>query len=103
MTHRNTVQMTKAYKCYLASNAHTLADCYKSYSVDKLNAFNNSKRKMLVVDGLDFRIIGANNFSFSCGFVFFHPQNHRKCFCYITPNYTRFIYLDEIEQRRTQK
>ena len=102
MKHANTKAVRSAYRCYALSNAVTLSDVYTTASADKWRAFHECERLQTVVNGHDLRIIGANTFTFSVGFLFDHPQNKRKCFCYITPKHKRFCYIDELQKEERQ-
>ena len=68
----------------------TLLDCYKTCSRVKQNAYYDCKHLQYELQGYDFRIIGYNSMTFSCGFMFDDPFTGVVRFCYMTKDYTRF-------------
>ena len=73
------------------SNNCELYDVYKTYSQDKLNAFNVCMRDCARVSGFNFRITSANTFSFSCGFLYYDDDSHLRCRYYTSQNIYDFI------------
>lgn len=96
MTHTKNATIKHAFERYANSNLYTLRDCYAKHSTAKENAYHYCIRLYLDTPaGRQPRIIGYNSMTFSFGFIGKH--NGKDAFFYITRDYDRFIYLDEIE------
>lgn len=94
----NTATLRRAYNNYCGSSNRILSDVYGSYSTAKDNAYNYCVDLMEKYNGNDLRIISYNTFMFSAGFTFEVLDNEtnevRRAFCYITPSYDRFMFID---------
>lgn len=100
MTHCKTTQIKKAFSNYFNSNYYRLSDLYSSYSINKERAFGYCMDLFLKYNGYDLKIIGGNCMTFSVGFLGEYPDpvtgELKKAFFYITKNYDRYIFIDEI-------
>ncbi len=95
MLHAKTKQMQATYNHYLKSQKFLLRDCYTNYSTPKLCAFKYCKQQQEQYNGHRGRIIAYNTQIFTFGFL--GEINGKEAFFYITPSYSRYIYLDELE------
>lgn len=84
--------MRFAYKDYLESDMLDLRDAYKTCSTKKHQAWTNCKDVMESYGGRDLRVIRANTFAFSAGFVF--EEDGVKKFAYITKDNVRTAVID---------
>ena len=73
------------------SNNYELYDVYKTYSQDKLNAFNACMRDCARVSGFNFRITSANCNFFCCGFLYYDENGYLHCRYYTGRNIYDFI------------
>jgi glutathione peroxidase-family protein len=71
-----------------------LYDCYGSFSYAKAQAFEYCKELKSKYNGRGLKIIGYNSNRFSAGFI--GEIENREAFFYITADYDRYIFLDEI-------
>ena len=55
---------------YRKATATTLRDVYSSWSDDKEKAYRRCIQMKVDMNGYDFRIISANTWQFSCGFLY---------------------------------
>ena len=96
ITKKSTVQ--NAYIAYQNTAATCLDDVYGRYSWEKANAFRYCLDLMEKYDGYGMRIISANTFRFSAGFIGYHEDERigkkRLAFFYITASYDYMMYLD---------
>ena len=99
MTYCKNKQMKYAYKNYLHAENTSLEDCYKNYSQAKENAFYYCKQLQNKYNGVSFKIISYNCMQFSAGFVgeIIEDAIAKKIFVYITKNYDRFCYIEDLE------
>ena len=81
-----------AYTNYTRSTARTLRDVYSTYSRAKESAFDYCRALCYEHGGHDLRIISANTFTFTAGFVF-TAEDGRDAFMYITPSYDTPAYI----------
>ena len=95
MTHTTTKNIKNAHNQYYKSNLYTLYDCYTNHSHNKKQAFDYCRALMNKYNGRQGRIIGYNCMVFSYGFI--GTINNRPAFFYITKDYDRYIYIDELE------
>lgn len=95
MTHTKAKNIISAFKSYQNSAMHTIFDAYGSPSENKVCAYYGCLHDCVQNDGYDFRIIGANSNTFSCGYCYM--DGDREVFVWITKDNTRFVYLDEID------
>ncbi len=95
MLHCKTKQLKNAYRDYLKSTNNHLNDCYNNCSYYKQKAFWYCQDLVKKYDGSALKIIGYNSQTFSAGFIGY--INNKKAFFYITKDYNRFIYIDELE------
>ena len=91
MTRTNNKQMREAYQRYVKSESRLLRDVYTSWSDEKQKAFNKCFEVYNKLDGRNYRIIGANTFSFSFGFIC--EIDNKKAFVYITKDYIKYMYI----------
>lgn len=94
MTHATTKNIKSAFYCYEKSTNYTLSDCYANNSYAKERAFNYCISQMIAHNGSGLKIIGYNCMTFSVGFM--GEINGKSAFFYITRDYDRYIYLDEL-------
>lgn len=95
MTKTNNKQIKGAYRQYRESGLYTLYDCYNNFSYYKMKAFKYCRELIKQYNGYQGRIISYNIFSFTYGFI--GEVEGKKAFIYITKDYDRFIYLDDIK------
>lgn len=96
MTHCKTKQIKLAHQQYKKSNSWELFHCYDNYSYNKEKAMDYCKELMSKYDGFGLYIIGHNSMTFSVGF--YGKIDGKKAFFYITKNYDRYIYTDELDE-----
>lgn len=94
MTHTTQKAIKTAYNEYLKSDRYFLTDCYDRMSEAKRNAWRYCEKLFIDYGSGIIKILGFNTFQFSVGFVGW--MGDRKAFFYITRDYDRYIYLDEI-------
>lgn len=70
------------WRRYQRSEMYDLRDAYGSWSSKKDNAWDYCKKLCKDFDGEELKIIGANGFHFSAGFVF--ERSGKKYLMYIT-------------------
>lgn len=92
MKKTNTTQMKNAFRSYQMSEARLLRDVYTTWSDEKQKAFNHCFDVYNQYNGTQYRIIGANTFSFSFGFIGY--VDGKKAFFYITASNERYMYID---------
>ena len=95
MTHTTTKTIKNAYQSYEKSTLYSLNDCYATASYYKQKAYNYCKDLCKKYGGHGFKIIGYNTTAFSVGFIGYINEN--EAFFYITKDYDRYIYIDELE------
>lgn len=95
MTHTTNKTIKGAYEKYERSRLYTLDDCYSSYSAAKENAMDYCVNLFIDHDGAEMKIIGYNSMTFSVGFM--GIVDGKSAFIYITKDYDRYIFLDELE------
>lgn len=71
----------------------TLDDVYKTYSRDKLVAYNYCRRLCEDLGGWNFAITSANIFCFSVMFDFAHPETGELMRAHITKAHNHAYYL----------
>lgn len=76
---------------YESSTARTLKDVYKSFSEAKRYAYDYCVELMKQYNGFNFRIISANTFIFTVGFLFADPETGVVKFMYITPTHETVV------------
>lgn len=96
MTHTKAKNIKRAYNDFSNSHLYTLYDCYGTFSIYKQRAFNYCRELYEKYNGFSGKIIGFNSQTFSYGFTGTHPDDGRAIFVYITKDYDRYIYIDEI-------
>lgn len=101
MTHANNHAIRSVYDRYFRyDHPHTLNECYNNPSYAKQNAFEYCLALHQKYNGnYNYVILGYNSMSFSFAFIGKHPENNRDIFVYITKDYDRFAYIDELETR----
>ena len=87
--------MKDAYKRYLESYNYTLSDCYSNWSCYKENAFSYCENSRKKYEGRGGKIVSYCLTNFSYGFI--GVINGKKAFFYITRDYDRYIYLEDLE------
>jgi hypothetical protein len=95
MTHTTTKNIKNAYNQYKRSHTTELWQCYDRFSYNKERAMEYCKKLVAKYNGYTGKIIGHNCMVFSFGFV--GEYDNRPAFFYITRDYDRYIYLDELE------
>lgn len=88
--------VAQQYFHYVNSNTRYLEQCYGRYSGAKAKAYDYCVDLYSKYEGVDFKIIGYNTCTFSVGFVGW--INDRMAFFYITANYDRYMYMDDIQK-----
>ena len=96
MTHTTSKAIKAAFERYQTSDLYTLRDCYARPSENKERAMDYCIEQYHKWHGRQPRIIGYNSMVFSFGFIGKHPENGLDIFVYITRDYDRYIYLDEM-------
>ena len=82
MTSTEKRQALLHYEDYKRSNLTSLRDVYSSWSHAKENAYRYCRELMHEKNGHDFRIISANGWMFTAGFMF--EEDGKQMFMYIT-------------------
>lgn len=77
-------KMKSAYERWQRSTMDELYKAYGSASAAKWRAWEHCKETCAVLGGRGLRVIGANAYMFSAGFVF--EKDGVEKFCYITPS-----------------
>ena len=95
-----TQNIKNQFEYYAKSQNHTLRDVYGSYSYQKEKAMNYCQELMKKYNGYGLKIISFNTFQFSVGFIAYLPDEKtrevKQAFCYITRNYDRFIFTEDL-------
>lgn len=94
MTLCNAKIMEEKYRETISTNVHSLYQCYRNPSYNKVSAYEYHCAKMRIYNPVRISIIGYNSQTFSMGVIGFHPDNGRKIFIYITPTKTRYTYVE---------
>ena len=94
MTHTKSKVIKGAYMQWKYAYAASLGEVYSSYSQAKQNAMDYCRNLMYKHNGCALRIIGHNCMTFSVGFL--GDVDGRDAFFYITRDYDRYIFLDEL-------
>ena len=95
MTHTTDRCIKSAYKQYCRSCLYSLNDCYTNYSNRKEIAMDYCRRLKTEYHGIAGKIIGYNCMQFSYGFI--GEIDGKTAFFYITKDYDRHIFEDELE------
>lgn len=95
MTHTTAKVIKNAYNNYFNSNLCTLYDCYTNFSYNKQRAYDYCLSLMAKYNGQAGCIIGYNCMVFSFGFI--GEYDGKQAFFYITRDYDRYIFIDELE------
>ena len=98
MVHCKSKIMAAAYNSYLKSSDRELWHVYGKYSEYKVAAMEYCKKLAADHCAPSVYIIGHNCNTFSVGFV--GVKDEKETFFYITKDYDRFIYMDELENMR---
>ena len=75
-------RLTSAYKRWQESDMDSLWKAYAHASKDKWEAWDDCRKTCFALGGRDLKVIGANTYVFSAGFVF--EKDGVQKFCYIT-------------------
>lgn len=94
MRHAKRTEIGGAYARYQRATARFLHEVYSRWSQAKESAYNYCTNLMVEYQGHTPRIIGANTCTFSLGFI--GEIDGRKAFFYITRDYDRYIFIDEM-------
>lgn len=98
MKHTKTKVMKNAFESYNISIGYygyrRLNNCYDTHSIYKSRAEQYCLDLLRQYNGEGFTIIGHNCMTFSVGFI--GEIENRKAFFYITRDYDRYIFLDEL-------
>jgi len=73
-------------------------DAYKNPSSAKVRAWNYCKELCDRMHGYDLLISGAGCFTFSVVFKFRERGTKRECYAYITRDYNRFCYAEDVAE-----
>lgn len=87
--------MKGMFNHYLMSNDYRLRDVYKSYSIHKERAFDYCRNLVAKYNGTQGKIISFNTTCFTYGFI--GEIEGKQAFFYITKDYNRYIYLEDLE------
>lgn len=68
-----------------------LLDCYEKPSDAKCVAEGRIVNEMLERKGYGYTITGYNSMTFSCAYLFQHPEGENLILCYETPQNTYYI------------
>lgn len=79
---------------YRKATATSLRDVYTSWSDDKEKAYRRCIQMKVDMNGYDFRIISANGWKFSCGFLY-RDGDGIEHLMYITKGEDNDIRLEE--------
>ena len=80
------------------SNYDDIYSAYKNPSVYKVRAWNWCKELCREMHGYDLIISAAGCQTFSVVFTFNERGTGRKCYAYITRDYNRFCYAEDVQQ-----
>ena len=83
---------------YAHKNYDDIYSAYKNPSVYKVRAWNWCKELCREMHGYDLIISAAGCMTFSVVFTFNERGTGRKCYAYITRDYNRFCYADDMQQ-----
>ena len=89
----NPKYISPAFGRYCDSSDERLGQVYDTWSDEKQEAYENTKKIQKELDGYDYRIISHNGWAFTCGFKF--KMENVVYFCYITANHTRYIEVSK--------
>lgn len=98
MTHTTNKQIKCAYKRFLTSTHTELLDCYARPSKAKYEAFRRCISLARLFNYNRHRILAYNSNTFSFGFT--GVIDNKPAFFYITKDYDRYIFLDELQEER---
>lgn len=85
LTSANRRLALKNYDAYKRSTSYELYDVYGSYSAAKARAGEYCKDLMNQFNGRGLKVISANGFQFTAGFMF--EEDGKTMFMYISKNY----------------
>lgn len=90
----NTKLMRAKYREYrLADPTDNLFKFYERPSEAKWEALEDCKRLMTELDGHGLKILSANGWAFTVGFICPYPDTGEELFVYITKDHNRFIKI----------
>ena len=92
---RLTKEAISHYWWYKRSDMNELYHAYTTCSQSKVRAWDYCKRRCAELEGYGLKIISANTYRFSVGFIFAHPDTGELCFMYITADQERWYPLTE--------
>lgn len=98
MTHTTAKNIRGAYQTYKNRwrTYEDLFDAYERPSLNKYIAYCRCERMMDHLNGEDLVITSRNTFAFSVCFEFPHPETGEACFAFITRDYDRWAFTDEL-------
>lgn len=76
----------------------SIYSAYKNPSTRKVNAWFYCKELCKEMNGYDLIISAAGCQTFSVVFTFVERGTGRKCYAYITRDYNRFCYAEDVQQ-----
>ena len=91
MKQSKSTQMKNAYRSYQLSSNTSLWDVYSSWSKEKQEAFEYCKKLCADYDGKGLKIVSANGWMFTCGFMC--EIDGKKAFVFITKSANRYMYI----------
>lgn len=94
MRHAKRTEIGGAYARYQKATARDLNEVYSRYSQAKQAAYDYCMNLVREYYGYSPRIIGANTCTFSFGFI--GVIDGKEAFFYITRDYDRYIFIDEM-------
>jgi hypothetical protein len=86
-------QALSQYESYKRSSTTTLREVYGSYSSAKAKAYEYCRNLMAEKNGHGFRIISANGWMFTAGFMF--EEDGKQMFMYITKSKNSAVEIKE--------
>lgn len=100
MTYTKSKIIKSAYQQFLSSQKTQLSDCYANPTKAKREAFDRCIRLCYLHNYDRYRILGYNTNTFSFGFT--GLLGNKPAFFYITKEYDRCIFLDELQEREEE-
>lgn len=96
MKYCNNKMMKSQYIHYNNSRCYELYHCYDRYSENKCRAMDYCRELEEKYNGHSLKIISYNTSIFTVGFIGYIDE--KEAFFYITRDYDRYIFLEDIEK-----
>lgn len=91
MKQSKTTQMKNAYRSYQLTSNTNLWHVYTTWSDAKQEAFDYCKKLCAEHNGKGLKIVSANGFMFTCGFIC--EIDGKEAFVFITKDSNRYMYI----------